>query len=86
MVERVWCPQCKKWVPLKEMNYDFDEDGTLLRMCNFCMDGTENTCIEEPHHEETQCIYCDSYNTKELAPNWNRFECLDCGATFRRYV
>lgn len=86
MVERSWCPHCKRWVPSKEMNYDVDDDdGRVIRMCNFCMEGTETSFIEEPYHESVQCIYCDSYNTIEQTPQWGKYVCKDCGATFRRF-
>lgn len=80
-----WCPHCKKWVPETIMSIDVDEDGRVLRMCEPCMDGTssESNYVYDPHHEEVQCIYCDSYNTVEQAPNWGTYRCEDCGETFK---
>lgn len=68
------------------MNYSF-EDGELIRVCSYCLDGTSdnNKFVYEPHHEETQCIYCDSWDTKELKPDWGKFECNNCHEIFRRF-
>ena len=82
-----WCPSCKKWVPEKLMNYDTDTDTKkLIRVCTPCLEGTadENNFVYEPHHEDTKCIYCDSYDTTELPPRWRWFKCNNCGAEFRR--
>lgn len=78
-----WCPGCKKWVPEGLMNYD-REEGT--RVCTPCLEGTsdDNDFVVEEHHEDTQCIYCDSYDTTELKPNWLWYKCNNCGETFRR--
>lgn len=76
-----WCQDCKKWVPANKMNYF---DG--YRVCTWCMEGTPQPpgFVYEPHHEEVQCIFCDSYNTIEQSPNWGTFKCKDCGEVFRR--
>ena len=57
-----------------------------IRACEWCVEGTEHPqgMVYDPHHEEVQCIYCDSYNTIELKPRWGVFECSACGETFRR--
>ena len=80
-----WCPHCKKWVPAQLLMVDVDDDGSLIRMCVPCMEGTSdsNNYVYDPHHEETQCIYCDSYNTTEQKPNWRTFKCNDCGEIFK---
>lgn len=83
-IERSWCPQCRKWVPAKLMNYDYDDNGRLLRVCTPCLEGKEISYIEEPEHETVRCVWCDSTNVKELAPEWNKYWCNDCNETFRR--
>ena len=86
-IEWSWCPQCKKWVPASLMNRDFDEEtGQLIRMCTPCMEGEESSYVEDPEHETVQCIYCDSADTTELAPQWNKYRCNACGETFRRFL
>ena len=82
-----WCPGCKKWVPEWLMNYDRDpETHKITRVCTPCLEGTsdKNSYVYEPHHEDTECIYCGSYDTTEQAPNWRWFKCNACGETFRR--
>lgn len=76
-----WCPDCRKWVPAEKMNY-FDGH----RVCTWCMEGMPQPpgLVYDPHHEETQCIFCDSYNTTEQKPKWGMFKCNDCGEIFRR--
>lgn len=76
-----WCQECKCWVPASKMNY-FDGN----RVCQWCLDGvpTPENFVRDPHHEQTQCIYCDSYDTVEQQPNWGTFKCNSCGETFRR--
>ena len=56
------------------------------RVCIWCMEGTPQPLglVYDPHHEETQCIFCDSYNTTEQKPKWGMFKCNDCGEIFRR--
>ena len=56
------------------------------RVCIWCMEGTPqpSRLVYDPHHEETQCIFCDSYNTIEQKPKWNWYKCNDCGEIFRR--
>lgn len=85
-IEWSWCPQCKKWVPAKLMNYEIDERGMVIQVCTPCLEGTETDYVKDEEHGLTRCIYCDSSNTVELAPNWNKFKCNDCGETFRRLV
>lgn len=77
-----WCPHCKKWVPEKLMNYDI-EDGRVLRICTPCMDGTSesNSYVYDPHHEEVQCMFCDSYDTVEI--DRRKFKCNTCEEVFR---
>lgn len=77
----VWCPDCKCWVPAESMYYF---DGT--RACKWCVEGTTppQKFVHEPHHGQVRCIYCDSWSTTELVPDWNRYKCNDCGETFRR--
>ena len=77
-----WCQDCKKWVPAEEMNY-FDGH----RVCTWCMEGTEppRDFVYDPHHEKTQCIFCDSYNTTEQKPNLGTFKCNDCGEVFKLF-
>lgn len=75
-----WCRECKKWVPVDYMLYD---DETGLSVCSFCLEGTESDFVYDPHHEQTQCIYCDSYDTVELKPEWKKFKCNTCGEVFR---
>lgn len=74
-----WCQDCKKWVPIQNMNYF---DG--MRVCDWCLEGTVQPSgfIEELRHEDTQCIYCDSYDTVEQN---NMYKCNTCGETFRRF-
>lgn len=80
------CPVCKKWVPERLMNRDYDDDGKLIRMCTPCMEGTSdnNKFVYDPHHEQTACIYCGSYDTVEQKPKWLWFKCNTCNNTFRR--
>lgn len=80
-IAMAWCQDCKKWVPANKMNYF---DG--FRVCTWCMEGTEQPdgLVYDPHREEVQCIYCDSYNTQGQVPNWGTFKCLDCNEIFRR--
>ena len=56
------------------------------RVCIWCMEGTPQPSglVYDTHHEETQCIFCDSYNTIEQKPKWNWYKCNDCGEIFRR--
>lgn len=63
------------------MNYS---DG--VRVCTPCLEGTseQTKFIKEEYHEDTQCIFCGSYNTKEQFQKWSYYQCLDCGETFRR--
>lgn len=77
---KAWCPDCKRWVPYKQMHYF---DG--LRVCTWCMEGTQAPVeyVHEPNHEKTQCVFCDSYNTTEQKPDWGTFRCNDCGEVFR---
>lgn len=74
-----WCPDCKRWVPEKRMNYF---DG--IRVCTWCMEGTKQPegFVYDPYHESVQCIYCDSYDTVELRPHWRKFKCNECGEVF----
>ena len=76
-----WCPNCKCWVPFNQMQYF---DG--IRACEWCVEGTPQPegLVYDPYHEKTQCIYCDSYDTVELKPQWNVFKCSTCGEIFRR--
>lgn len=80
--EMSWCQDCKRWVPSDRMNYF---DGK--RICNWCLGGLESPedLVADPLHESTQCIYCDSFNTKECVPSWGEYKCLDCGEIFRRF-
>ena len=77
-----WCQDCKCWVPAKELHYF---DG--FRVCTWCMEGVQHpegtNFVYDPHHEQTQCIYCDSYDTTEQVPNWKTFKCNTCGETFK---
>ena len=77
-----WCQDCKRWVPAYHIHYF---DG--MRVCTWCIEGTVQPegLVLELHHEDIQCIYCDSYNTEEQCPNWNTFKCKDCGEVFRRF-
>lgn len=74
-----WCEECRRWVPQNKLVY-FDGH----RVCQWCLDGvpTPESMVYDPHHEEVQCIYCDSYNTTEQAPQWRTFKCNDCGELF----
>lgn len=88
-----WCPQCHKWVPEELMNYDVDE-GKVIRVCTPCLEGTSdhNNYVVEEHHEDTKCLFCQSYdvveqlkeNTPKAQLKWNWFKCNSCGKTFRR--
>ncbi len=74
-----WCQECCRWVPAHRMNYLVSQ-----HICQWCLDGvvTPENMVHDPHHEETQCIYCDSYDTEEQAPNWGTFKCNSCGEIF----
>ena len=74
-----WCQECRRWVPAHKMNY-FDGQ----RVCQWCLDGVETPAnfVEDHHHEQIQCIYCDSYDTVEQAPLWGTFKCNACGEIF----
>lgn len=76
---KAWCPDCKRWVPYKQMHYF---DG--LRVCTWCMEGTQAPVeyVLDAHHEQVQCLYCDSWDTYELVPNYLMFKCKNCGETF----
>lgn len=78
-IEMSWCQDCKRWVPTSQMQYF---EG--MRVCTWCVEGTVQPegFVHEPYHESIQCIYCDSYNTVELASKWNHYKCKDCGETF----
>lgn len=77
--EMAWCQECKRWVPFQRMNY-FDGH----RVCQYCLDGTSTpeSYIHDPYHDKVQCIFCDSYVTVELIPNWGTFKCNSCGEIF----
>ena len=69
------------------MNYDTDPETKIItRVCTPCLEGTSehNNYVYEPHHEDTECVYCGSYDTVEQAPNWKWYKCNTCGETFRR--
>lgn len=75
-----WCPECKKWVPFEDILYD---EETRTSVCSYCLDGIETDFVYDPHHNQTQCIYCDSWDTTELAPDWRKFKCNECGEVFK---
>lgn len=76
---RSWCQECRRWVPAHKMNYF---DG--MRVCQWCLDGlpTPEEYVHDPYHGKTQCIFCDSWNTVEQAPQWGTFMCQECGEIF----
>ncbi len=81
-----WCPGCRYWVPGDQMNYDIDPDtNKLTRICCNCLEDTEvfstKDLVLETHHEDTQCIMCDSYNTKEIEKR-GIYICNECGERF----
>lgn len=78
-----WCQECHRWVPEKKMNY-FDGQ----RVCQWCLDGvpTPEHLVHDPNFGKTQCLYCDSYDTTEQAPNWGTFKCNSCGEIFKIYL
>lgn len=78
-----WCPDCRKWVPASEMHYF---DG--FRVCTWCMEGTVQLSglVYDPHHEEVACVFCDSYDTIELSPNWGTYKCNACGEVFKNML
>lgn len=83
---RSWCPECERWVPADSMNILQDGNRTI-RVCDRCLeqnpfDSNEEFVLDE-HHEQTECIYCGSYDTVEQVPKWRWFKCGTCGATFR---
>lgn len=81
------CPICGYWVPAKYMNYDFDEELGLIRICDNCLEGEyifETKSLQyDPYRGKVQCIYCDSYNTEQIQVGRKRGEpdawrCRDC--------
>ena len=78
-IEKAWCPNCRRWVLSNKMSY-----FAGMRACQACIEGVDSLeGVYEPYHESIQCIYCDSYDTVEQAPEWRKFKCNACGATFR---
>ena len=75
-----WCPECKKWVPMTDMNYD----GST-RVCTHCLEGTsqDNNFVVDESFGKVQCIWCRSTDTVELAPDWRKFQCNTCGKSFK---
>lgn len=73
-----WCQDCKCWVPSNKMNY-FDNN----RVCIWCLEGIKKPqeFIYDPHHEDVQCIYCDSYNTRVI--DSHTFMCKECNEIFK---
>lgn len=84
---RSWCPECKRWVPADSMNI-LQDSNRVIRVCNWCLEqnpfNTNEGFVLDEHHEDTQCIYCGSWNTTEQAPKWLQYKCNSCGATFWR--
>lgn len=80
------CPVCRCWVPANKIHYDRDDDDRVISICDYCMgepipEGRK--FVHEPHWGETQCIYCDSWDTKWLPPyDKNKYRCNDCGEEF----
>lgn len=77
------CPYCKKWVPAGLMNYDIDEEtGMITRICTPCIEGTsdQNSYIKDEHFGQTQCIFCDSWNTTYVGNN--QYKCNECEEVF----
>lgn len=74
------CPECKKWVPSNSMNYF---DG--IRVCNWCLnqETTPDEFVHDPYFGKTQCIMCDSYDTRcLLGPTPRKYICNECGEEF----
>lgn len=74
------CPECKKWVPASSMNYF---DG--MRVCSWCLnqEATPDSFVYDPYFGKTQCIMCDSYDTRHLlGPTPNKYICNECGEEF----
>lgn len=84
---RSWCPECQRWVPADSMNI-LQDDNRVLRVCTWCLEqnpfNTSEEFVLDEHHEDTQCIYCGSWDTTEQAPKWLQYQCNCCGATFWR--
>lgn len=82
-----WCPGCRKWVPAELMNYDYDDENNLVRICTPCLEGTsdQNNYVYDEHHEETECIYCGGWKSKPIKDKKYWYECPECGETFRRF-
>lgn len=38
--------------------------------------------VYDPHFNQVQCIYCDSYNTVEVVGKPGCYKCLECDDTF----
>ena len=73
-----WCQDCRRWVPKNKMNYFKN-----LRVCQWCLDGfiTPEKYIHDPHFEEVQCIFCDSWDTMQVQ-GYSTYKCNTCGETF----
>ena len=77
------CPECTKWVPADSMNYF---EG--MRVCNWCLNQEQDKpphdkFVYDPHFGKTQCIMCDSYNTRHLlGPIPGKYICNECGEEF----
>ena len=67
-------------------------DGNI-RICDNCLEATEQNPFPvfkpepfqyDPHREDVQCIFCDSYSTK-VTEN-GKYKCLDCGEEFYPFL
>lgn len=79
----VYCPDCKKWIPGRYINYF---EGIIV--CNWCLNQEQekpphDKFVYDPHHGHTQCIMCDSYETDYIPGTKPRkYKCRECGEEF----
>ena len=79
----VFCPDCKKWIPGRYINYF---EGIIV--CNWCLNQEQekpphDKFVYDPHHGHAQCIMCDSYETDYIPGTKPRkYKCRECGEEF----
>jgi hypothetical protein len=69
------CPICKYWVNEDALNYDFDDDDKLIRICIYCMGEpwpVGQRFVYDPNHGNKQCPFCDTWNTPSAS------KCSEC--------
>lgn len=65
----------------------------VVRTCDNCLEATPDNPFPifqpkswnyDPHHEDVQCLFCDSYNTEPSTEEGLKdyWRCKDCGEKF----